>query len=307
MKKKVVIFSLGLMSLMACQKESEIVPDELGTATISGKLTADLDLSNDVNAGGAFVRGLNPEAVEGITVSVTVDTRNWDQTPDLNYNYERRTYTATTDANGEYTLEIPAGERAFNASLSFASFNFDQVQFAANGNGGTRNVQYSVGNRNVSIFAGASESITTKYNEGSVSPGETEVGSYTLNGQLRANNNETNDTNSTGGFQTTYENDFPAGVTLSVQINTNNIGGNGFIYREVTVASDGSFSIQIPTPVDQGSATSFVIQFPDLLMDYTRFVSGDVTTTEELWELSATPVSARNNNIDRLNFTYLLK
>ncbi len=308
MKKSLIILGIAFLGLSSCKKESEIVEDTLGTATISGKLTADLDLNNDRNAAGAYVKGLNPEAVEGITVSVTINTRNWDQTPDPSYTYEQRVYTATTDVNGDYSLSIPAGEKAFGVAVTYSSFTYHQVQYGSSGGGSTRAVPFSASNRSATLFAGSSSTLDVEYSEGTPStPAHTETGSYTLKGQLRINSNVLNDTNALGNPSTTYENNFPNNLIVQVEIATGTIGGSLPIFNEVSVNSNGSFEVTVATPVDQDANTSFEIEFPDLSIDYTRTAAGSDTTTTELWERAAYNGTARNLQSDEINFNYFLK
>lgn len=108
MKRKIFsIVAIAAIAFVSCKKEDEN-STELGEATINGNVWADMDLTAD----GA-------EGVNGMSVKVEVNTQNWDQQPVPGYNYDQKVYTTTTDANGDYTLTIPATDDGYTVTIEF--------------------------------------------------------------------------------------------------------------------------------------------------------------------------------------------
>jgi hypothetical protein len=121
MKKQFLKLTLALValpvlfSLTSCDKDSDTKnttpATELGKATIKGNIAGDLDLTN----------GTLTEAIEGVTVTLVINTQ------DLVSNYTTwhwgginnsyRTYTATTDAQGNYTAEVEVGSKAVSIQV----------------------------------------------------------------------------------------------------------------------------------------------------------------------------------------------
>lgn len=151
------VFAIGLLALTSCKKEE--VATELGTATVKGNIYADLDYTNDVNSSGVYAEGSNPEAVEGMVVKATVSTYYWDQDPDSYSDYQEMTYTATTDANGDFTMEIPANDNPYTVTLEFADVYTTKTSYSAEGNTVTNDVEVSLGDVNVEVYKGASVTV----------------------------------------------------------------------------------------------------------------------------------------------------
>lgn len=103
-----------------------------GCATITGKVTAELDLTNTT-----------PEAAEGVKVTATVDvddpdfvaryiapTQGTSTSPSagriLKYAFNDATVTATTAADGTYTLKVPASINGLPIKLSIADYHTTQ-------------------------------------------------------------------------------------------------------------------------------------------------------------------------------------
>lgn len=144
MKRKMFsILAIAAIAMTSCKKD-EPVSSELRDATISGNVWADMDQTdNDV------------EGVEGMTVKVEVNTMSWDQQPDPAYTYDKRVYTAVTDANGDYTLTIPATEDGYNITIQFEDLYTTRTTAS-----GSQDVKVTRGNITKNIYAGAA--ISTK-------------------------------------------------------------------------------------------------------------------------------------------------
>lgn len=149
MKRKMFsILAIAAIAMTSCKKD-EPASSELRDATISGNVWADLDQTDS-----------DVEGVEGMTVKVEVNTSSWDQQVDPSYTYDKRVYTAVTDANGDYTLTIPATEDGYNVTLEF-----EDVYTTRTSASGTQDVLVTRANIVKTIYAGAA--ISTK-DEGTV-------------------------------------------------------------------------------------------------------------------------------------------
>lgn len=133
--KRIILSSLAIAAVMlsSCKKD-EVESIELGMATINGTVRADIDQTNDVNGAGVYDYYSNPEGVEGMTVRAFVYTGDYYQHPDGGYNYDTEVYTATTDASGKFTLEIPATQEGFGVTLEFEDVNgVSRVMYTTDG------------------------------------------------------------------------------------------------------------------------------------------------------------------------------
>lgn len=116
-----VLLLLGAsLSFQACKKDEEsknTALNTLGTAVITGKLSADLILNNG-----------QKEGVAGITVTGTINTQDLVTNPSASGNYAQRTYVATTDNDGIYKLVVDANVKSVNVTFDIPqSFSADQT------------------------------------------------------------------------------------------------------------------------------------------------------------------------------------
>ncbi len=102
-----LLVSTGLTFMSCTSEESKNTAEPtVGSAIITGKITADLILNNG-----------QKENVSGVTVVGTIDTRDLVTNPVAGANYARKSYTATTDANGVYTLKVDANVKPVTVSI----------------------------------------------------------------------------------------------------------------------------------------------------------------------------------------------
>lgn len=108
------------LSFQACKKDDETKNtglNSVGTAVITGKLSADLILNNG-----------QKEGVAGISVTGTVNTQDLVTNPTPGATYARKTYVATTDNDGMYTLVVDANVKAVTVTFDIPqSFSADQT------------------------------------------------------------------------------------------------------------------------------------------------------------------------------------
>lgn len=311
--------SLGALVLVGCKKEQP-EPVELSNAVISGRVTADLDLSNDVNATGVYQEGLNPEAVEGVQVRVEVNTANWDVGTTGGYTYPTKVYTATTDANGNYTLNIPVHpSKPFNANVEFGRVLRTQTMYEPNATTPlTREVEFGFNSINVEVFAGAN--LGSNHTDGYIydivdGGGVTEdLGKYTLSGTVYLNNDTSNDTLPNGNYEIQYE-AIPAGTKITaVYDNTYSdyipgIGnyGQGELTIEIPINPDGTYSVELPTGGNIGDNHRVRFYFPELLLQR-KFFSGPypgTDTEDRVYTIGSQLVYIDNGGIEiERNFWY---
>jgi hypothetical protein len=196
MKKK--LFSIMAIAAIAmttsCKKEEALDSNQLGEATINGNVFAYIDGRNDVDANGLFIDELTPENLEGLAVSVSINTMIWDQSPDNNYDYPVKTYTTTTDADGNYTLTIPATDEPNNVTIVFGDMLATYWEYTADGSDASKEIEIDGGSQNVSIFNGASLNVRHEAGWNNVSGTAETFGSATLRVVYRANWDQTNGT-----------------------------------------------------------------------------------------------------------------
>lgn len=116
-----VLLLLGAsLTFQACKKDEEsknTALNTMGTAVITGKLSADLILNNG-----------QKEGVAGISVTGTVNTQDLVTNPVAGTTYARKTYVATTDNDGIYKLVVDANVKSVTVTFDIPqSFSADQT------------------------------------------------------------------------------------------------------------------------------------------------------------------------------------
>jgi hypothetical protein len=299
MKRKVLsVIAIAAVVMTSCKKAEPA--NRLGTAVITGKITADLDLSNDVNGAGAYSWGFTPDTKAGIQVYAVVNTKIWDQTPDNNYAYEIKTFSTTTAADGTYSFSIPATDKPENITIKVGEFTQDQVQYAADGNNGSVSKRFYTNDRTVTIFNGSIVVDRIHMSEQSVGGNTVDVfGTYALSGTLFYNNNYTNDS-PTETFDA-----IPAGYKIQYIYTTNIPGGATTLIKYADVAANGTYTIVLPT-ADLGTTSSNVtINYPDIVSTFTYDIGGGNTETiDYVWQINSNTISVSNGNASIIDRTF---
>lgn len=245
MKRKMFsIMAIAAVALVSCKKE-EPATSELGMATINGNVWADLDQTDDFQ-NGVYVQELNPEGVEGMQVSIEVNTSNWVQNQVSGYDYEVKTYTATTDANGDWTIEIPATEDAYTVTIQYNDVYTTRTVLAEDGVSGiTENVELSYGSHNVTVFAGAEINEKIEANISTLGAGAMNYGTAKVFGTVYVN---WNDGNSSTGFYELGDVSSPlAGMNISWAYYDGPYGDGENVWSDVAIAADGTYEIELTT------------------------------------------------------------
>jgi len=253
MKKKLFsILAIGAIAITSCEKEV-LDSNQLGEAVITGNIYANLDETNDVNSAGLFSLGSNPESVKGITVSVTIDTRIWDQSPDNNYDYPEKTYTATTDANGNYTLTIPATDKPSNVNLKFGNLYTTQKKYTTDGSDLTEDVKVGGNNESVVIFSTAKVVVAHEANMTTVYTATNEYGTGKIRVKFRCdvdygpNSTQTyDDLTGSSLIGQTVEFTYTNGYSPDNNYNNNTVF-SGTIVLDPTNNTQGLVEVDIPT------------------------------------------------------------
>ncbi len=251
MKKKLFsILAIGAIAITSCKKE-EVLDLSLGDAIIKGNVYSNLDYSNDL-VNGSYVQGAVKEGVEGMAISVEVNTYYWDQSPDNNYDYAKKTYTTTTDENGDYELTIPATDQSYNVNIKFAEVVTSRALYTTDGSSVSENIKVNSFSRNISIFKGAALNITDdrSSNTSVVVANSYEYGVATIRGTVTGSwDVGLSPTNSSVGSPI-------IGRTLKFKYTTAPQGMGVTTIYTATIDSNGEYSVEVPT--NKSGNTSFV-------------------------------------------------
>lgn len=121
MKKPIMVIAVLVAALTSCQNDNSVNPrplDQLvGSATITGRVTAELN----ENAPGL------ENVPAGLTIVAAINTESFvlNRTPDITY--VKKYYYATTNAAGEYTLNVEAGPYGSDVDIFFPVFRTDVI------------------------------------------------------------------------------------------------------------------------------------------------------------------------------------
>ncbi len=119
-KSAMVLALPFLLFTQSCKKDNEENKTSnvvMGSATITGRITADMILNNGTK-----------EGVAGIKITGRINTADLITTGNVAAGGLTRTYEATTDANGNYTLTVEVNSKPVGVTLDIpASFNAEQT------------------------------------------------------------------------------------------------------------------------------------------------------------------------------------
>jgi hypothetical protein len=130
MKKHLTILFIvaglaGMIFSSSCTKVKDETPSSLmTTATIIGEALANLDLSNDTNATGGFELQLE-KVPDGTKIFARINSEELDPNPNNFLNYQDITFS-TTVTNGEYEIQVYAGQSDVVVTLITDEFEYDQ-------------------------------------------------------------------------------------------------------------------------------------------------------------------------------------
>lgn len=117
-----IILAIGFTS---CTKEEEQTPLTPGSASISGRLTAYLD-ETDIQ--------YSPVPA-GTGVTFVISGEDLARFPEPGYEYEDVLVRGTVDADGYYSVSVPATKNSVNVQVIFDEFDFDATILSTNDDG----------------------------------------------------------------------------------------------------------------------------------------------------------------------------
>lgn len=156
MKKILALITIAGLALMitisGCKKEEEVLDLTLTTATIKGKAWADLNLANDTNSTGWYE--YHPEfAPAGTKIIAVLNSADLVDAPAAGYTYQELTYEGSVDANGNYTINVPARGNAVNVTIKAVDFEYQQIIMDVYPATTTDRTIYTVGDQNTTVVA----------------------------------------------------------------------------------------------------------------------------------------------------------
>jgi hypothetical protein len=128
--KKITLLSVlavaGIFSaLTSCKKDEQKEALTPGTAMVSGRLTANLDETD-------FQIQSVPQ---GTGITFRINGADLDRNPQPGYNYEDFVVRGTVDADGNYSVSLPAVKNSINVSVIFDEFEFDATVLTTDDDG----------------------------------------------------------------------------------------------------------------------------------------------------------------------------
>lgn len=281
MKKKLFsIVAIAAIAMTSCKKD-ETAP-ELGSATITGTVRADIDQTNDLNEGGLYEWNYTPDAVEGMIVRVEVDYYDLDESPNGSFDYPKKTFTTTTDASGKFSLDLPATDDGYTVTVEFDDVNgVTRKMYTTDGSALTEVSKITKGNENVFIYNGANLDFVY---DASISPTDAnayEFGSAILTGRVLVSWDVTPDAAYDVFYGSPWTNLYSSspmnGVEWSWRYTNapNGVGmGSDFAF---TLDGNGYFTITIPTYASPSTNTvSVSFGFDDFIADKVRLNSASM-------------------------------
>lgn len=130
MKKNILtllsISFIALLFLTNCKKEEATTPEAMTTATIKGKVFANLNTANDTTSNGFYQQNLESAPV-GTKIILVVNAADLVANPIAGHTYEDISFETTVDANGEYSITVDAIAQDANYTIKAEDFSYDQV------------------------------------------------------------------------------------------------------------------------------------------------------------------------------------
>ena len=109
-----------MLFFAACKKDT---PTTTSTLTIlKGEVFANLDYTNDTI--GNLTPFFKEHAKAGTVITVLVNPNDLQSNPDTSKKYDDYRYTATVDANGAYSVSIPAKNNGTKVKIVQDDFDF---------------------------------------------------------------------------------------------------------------------------------------------------------------------------------------
>lgn len=145
-------FAAAAMIFTACSSDDDAAPEAVTTtATISGIVQAP---TNDTASTTAF------EPVEGVQIHASINMGDVALNYDPSFDYENRTFTATTNADGEYSLDVVAGNRPVDVTIIGDDVRLEAITVDST----TEMRTYRVNPANLTVVGGQNVILDLDYN-----------------------------------------------------------------------------------------------------------------------------------------------
>jgi hypothetical protein len=130
-------FIFASLILISCSKEDPTEVNVNTSATITGLVSGNTDLSNDFRIELVEVEPdvfendtipqITREPIAGVRVFARYNTSALTTVPDPNHTYQDVIVEALTDADGRYVLNVPAGSKAVMVALFGTELEIDLI------------------------------------------------------------------------------------------------------------------------------------------------------------------------------------
>lgn len=150
-----VLFTAFVFTTSSCKKDDEetATPATNGSATITGRATAELDATNtDIE-----------NAPAGTVIIATFDSQDLVNNP--SGDYAQMVVRGEVDGNGNFTINVPANSKIVNVTLRPQDFEYNKVISTTAPT--TRRTAYSAGTQPVTVVNGGNEIVSITYGGGS--------------------------------------------------------------------------------------------------------------------------------------------
>lgn len=156
MKKLFIILVLLSTSFyfVSCDKDEDTESPEMTTAIITGKVEAELDLSNT---------GIE-NAPQGTKLFARINAEDLVTNPINGYNYEDIVFETNIDNDGNYSFTINAGVSSVNVEIFGNEFRHNQLLYYESGNPVRQEKVYSLpANITTSVSKGTTRILDLTY------------------------------------------------------------------------------------------------------------------------------------------------
>lgn len=285
--KKIILSTMAIaaIALTSCKKDP-IDTTELGSATINGTIRADINQTDDVNGAGLYDPYLNPEGVEGMQVRIEVWTGNYEQNPDMSYDYNQEVYTATTDASGNFSFTIPATQQGFNVTMDFKDkHGITRTLYSSTGSSLTEESYVTKANETVFIYDGASIDVVYDGNIVAENNSTNEHGMATIMGTITIEH----DNGLTPQVDTISNTPITNAGPIVLTWDYAPYGANYGTTITATIDANGQYKIDLPTELAGGNNVLFWLGAENFQAEaiMSNFLGTADSTAQAIYELDA--------------------
>lgn len=137
-------------SFTQCEEEEEATEPDLNSATVKGKVTANL---NDTIVG-------DTNAPKGTQITLWISTEDLVTKSKASKTYEKRYYQAKVDGNGEYSVQVDVNKDPVTVNVEPNDFEYDKV---INTDGDKQRTVYTSADQTVTVAPEQTEIVDIAY------------------------------------------------------------------------------------------------------------------------------------------------